>query len=189
MNTLITAKAKRTILVVLSVFLLFAGQYYFTLQGADEQPEIIEEPYYPNLDLGIEIPIDAKFTLLNKPENAGDVAELELMITSRLDDAVANVAIEFPAAISKQSGTDSWSGKLNINETKRMQLAVVVDSEAPQSVSAKVTLTKDDVSVTRGAAYHFDLGEPDHASQQETAVKGFKGGDKLNIIVPRKKQQ
>lgn len=189
MNTAINPKVMRIAIVALSLFLLVAGRYYFEQQEAAAQPEIIEEPYFPNLDLGVSIPIDVKFNLLNNPQKVGDVAELELMFTSRLDDATASVAVNLPSEVLMQSGAESWSGSLNKNETKRIQLAVQVNSETPQSVSAQVTLQKGDYSVTRGAAYHLDMGTPDHVTGEETAIQGYQGGDKLNIIVPKNQQQ
>lgn len=189
MNTATNPKFMRIAFIVLSIFLLIAGRYYFEQLDAAAEPEIIEEPYFPNLDLGVHVPIDVKFNLLNNPQKVGDIAELELMFTSRLDDATASVAVNIPNEVTKQSGPSTWSGNLSMNETKRIQLSVQVNSESPQSVSAKVTLQKDDYSVTRGAAYHLDMGTPDHVVGEETAIQGYQGGDKLNVIVPRKKQQ
>ncbi|MEL6822269.1 MAG: hypothetical protein AAFP70_10940 [Calditrichota bacterium] len=189
MNTAINPKVVRIAVIGLSLLLLIAGRYYFEQREAAEQPEIIKAPYFPRLDLGVSIPVDVKFNLLNNPQKIGDVAELELMFTSRLDDATVSVAMDLPDAVTKQSGASTWSGKLNNNETKRMQIAVQVNSEAPQSVSAQVTLEKGDLSVTRGAAYHLDMGTPDHVIGEETPIQGYQGGDKLNIIVPRNKQQ
>jgi|GEM_PF-4838245 len=189
MNTAINPKIIRIAVVALSLLLLVGGRYYFEQSEAAEQPEILKAPYFPRLDLGVSIPIDVKFNLLNNPQKVGDVAELELMFTSRLDDATVSVEMNLPNDVLKQSGASTWSGKLNKHETKRMQIAVQVNSEAPQSVSAQVTLEQDDFSVTRGAAYHLDMGTPDHVAGEEVAVQGYQGGDKLNVIVPRKKQQ
>lgn len=147
-----------------------------------------EAPYYPNLDLGISLPLDAKFILLNEPAMAGDVAELALHFTSRLADGRVTATLKLPNTIRQVSGESTWSGPLLLNETKQMPIRVAIDTEAPCSIQAQFTIEQNGEMLTRGAAYHFDLGEKDHASYETISVDGYDGATELNLIKPKKTQ-
>jgi hypothetical protein len=153
-----------------------------------ESKEFTPEPYFPNRDLGIKSPLDVKINLLNNPQFTGDVAELELMLTSRLEDARVEAQYLFPAGVNRMGGETEWSGALSLNETKRLRMIVAIETEEPRSIQAKVTATKGNYQFTRGAAYHIDLGEKDYAESVEIPISGYEGGQKLNLIVPAEKK-
>jgi hypothetical protein len=187
-----------TVTLVLLIAIVAAFWFKTEIPGvpaASKMPELAEnkeftpEPYFPRRDLGVKMPVDVKINLLNEPRNSGDVAELELMFTSRLEGEVLTHA-EFilPENTRQLSGDAAWSGNLVLNETRRLRLNVAVETDAPQSVQARVTVTKGENQLTVGAAYHLDLGEKDYAESVEMPVSGYSGADKLNLIIPKKKQ-
>ncbi len=173
--------------IVLCATILMAGAFWlYGLPDAQPAKEFTPEPYFPKLDLGVSLPVDAKFILLNQPEKSGDAAELELMFTSRLPNAELTVEYLLPTEMRALNGSTEWQGNLELNETQRLRQTVSIDTEAPVAIQAKITINSGDYSATRGVAYNFDLGEVSHASYQTVPVEGYQGGSELNLIIPKK---
>lgn len=186
---------KRRIAPLLILAVAVAGIVYWQ-QGklADSPATVVEEreftpePYFPHLDTGVTLPVDVKINLLNSPAAAGDVAELELMLTSRLEDARVEAQFILPDDVVDLGGESAWSGQLALNETKRLRTSVQVNTEDSRAVQAKVTIHSGETTFTRGAAYNIDLGEKDYVEGKDIPVSGYDGGTELNVIIPKDKK-
>lgn len=174
------------VIALCTTILMTGALWLYGLPEAQPAKEFTPDPYFPKLDLGVSLPVDAKFILINQPEKSGDAAELELMFTSRLPNASLTVEYLLPSEMRPLNGDTEWSGNLELNETQRLRQTVSIDTEAPVSIQAKITINSNGYSATRGVAYNFDLGEVSHASYQTVPVEGYQGGSKLNLIVPKK---
>ena len=179
--------------LMLLALLVVAGAGCSNDQGdlatADPKKEFTPEPYHQNLDVGVQTPIDLKINLLNSPSEAGETAEFELMFTSRYAEVAAvKATFAMPGTMVQKAGDAEWAGTLEKNQTHRMRMSAVVNTDKPVSIRATVTLETPNGPLSRGTAYEIDLGEKDMATTREQTVEGYEGGSKLNIIIPQKKQ-
>jgi hypothetical protein len=130
------------------------------------------------------LPIDLTIDLLNDPQASGDIAFFEVKFTSRIDHEGLKAYLVLPDGAVKESGEDAWEGKLALNETRQIDAAIRLNTEAAISLKAIVEISRGDTSFTVGKSFQLDLGEKEHASLSDLAISGFEGADSLKIIVP-----
>ena len=107
-----------------------------------------------------------------------------MKFTSRIDHDGLKAYLVLPDGAIKESGEDEWEGKLALNETRQIDAAIRLNTEAAISLKAIVEISRGDTSFTVGKSFHLDLGAKEHATLSDLVVTGFAGADSLKIIVP-----
>jgi len=171
------------VFLCLGVFIIFSsGTNSSDVQETSVSAEFVSESS-PNNCMPAGLPVQVNFDLLNDPQGAGDMAFFELELISRIDHDDIKVYFILPDGTVRESG-DDWEGVLEINEGRKLDAGIRIDTEEAIAIKAVVEITREDTTFRVGKSFQIDLGDKEHASLDQLVVSGFAGADTLNIIVP-----
>ncbi|MCC7431181.1 hypothetical protein IT568_10085 [bacterium] len=133
-------------------------------------------------DLGVTLPIDQNFQILETDESKNLVkAKLEL-IPKIASENINFRFLEFPQGVRLLSGTKNWQGKIEKGSSQTFDFTFLVTTKKALFLHLRTTLQTTETQFSKGSAIQIDFGEKQSSKPVVEKIEGYEGGNELSVI-------